>query len=200
MNLGKTLIVAAHLDDIEVGMGGYLSTLTEKQTDLICTYTACSGLHKIDEDRKNVFLENMNTLNIKTNLIDNYLDTTLTLDDITFIKKEISNIIAKYDIKTIFVVNNDTHNDHALIYDAVSICARQTRTKVDRMYAYQVYTNFDFKDFNCTMPFYSNLKYELIEKYEENINTIAIEGQDLVFGASIQELFAEKVKVIFDTI
>jgi len=142
----------------------------------------------------------MKKLGIEQNYTHGFLDTTLTDANIREVKDTISNIIKVKNIKTIFVINSDDHNDHKLIFEAVKICARQSKTSVNKLYAYQVYTNLDLKDFKCSIPFYTKEKYAMINNYNQDNNTIAIENQDLVFGANIQELYAEKVKVIFDTI
>ena len=198
--MNNILIIAAHLDDIEVGIGGFLSNLSEDITNNISTYTACNGLNTKDNNRLAVFHENMNTLNIYNNVVDNYSDTKLTLENMDNIKQIILNIILQQNIKTVFVINGDNHNDHKLIYEAVKICTRQSRTNVKKLYAYQVYTDFNLNEFNCSLPFYTNKKYEMIKKYNQNINVESIKNQDKVFGSSIQKNLAEKVKIVFDTI
>ena len=200
MKLGNTLIVAAHLDDIEVGIGGFLSNLSKKQSSKIITYTACNGLNVKDSLRLNTFFENMHTLNIKNNIVENYCDTELTQLDIKTIKEVLTNIINNHEIETVFVVNNDVHNDHKLIYNAVKICTRQTRTAVKRLYAYQVYTDFNLNEFNCSLPFDTNKKYKMLKKYNQNINVNAIKNQDKVFGSATMNKYAEKTKIVFDTI
>jgi len=200
MNLGKVLIIGAHLDDIEVGIGGFLSRLSKKVTNNIFTYTACNGLITKDNNRLEVFYENMNTLNIYNNIVDNYSDTKLTLENMNIIKQKILEIIMYNNIESIYVINGDNHNDHKLLYEAVKICARQSRTNVKRLYAYQVYTDFNLNNFNCSLPFYTYKKYEMIKKYNQNINVEAIKNQDKVFGSSVQKNLAEKVKIVFDTI
>lgn len=200
MKNSKILIIGAHLDDIEIGIGGFLSTLNTLQTNNIITYTVCNGLKVKDNARINTFITNMKTLGITENIIDNYLDTTININVINNIKESISNLINLNKIETVFVVNADTHTDHTLIFEATKLCARQQRTSVKRLYSYQVYTNLNFEQFNCTLPFDTNIKYKLIKNYNQNNNIKLIKSQDIVFGEMIQKSKAEKVRVIFDTI
>ena len=201
MNLGNILIVGAHLDDIEVGLGGFLSSLyISNDVPHIYTYIACCGLNKPDIDRKNTFITNMENINIRHNIIDKYLDTAITEGNINNIKEVINDILEAQSIQTVFVINSDGHKDHRKVFEMVRLCTRQSRSKVKRVYSYQVYTDFNLKEFNCTLPFNNELKYNMLQCYNQKLNINLIRKQDEVFGANTNGKYAEKVRIIYDTL
>ena len=131
----KNLIVIAHLDDLEIGMGGYAQTLSD--TFVLCF---CHG-RGYQKQRVKAFEKNMKTLDFGYKILD-YNDMELE----KILLKDISKEIEKY-IKpniNVYTLNGDIHQDHCIISRATQIACRPDRSGVNLLLQFKIPGNYPF--------------------------------------------------------
>jgi N-acetylglucosamine malate deacetylase 1 len=145
----NVLIIAAHPDDIELGMGGTLFKLTQKAETIICYHTTSGVYTDIYEKPVRNFSEILETtiksmaiLNLKPENILFNKSTNAT--DLLVNKKNISEIqklIIKYKITDIYThMEKDTyHQDHMATHLIAMAAARRY---VNNIYCFESIFNY----------------------------------------------------------
>lgn len=173
----RTLIVTAHLDDAEIGMGGYIinKALTEK-IKVICF---CQGRDK-ENSKARIKAAFTNAEEYKYDLVVlEYYDMTLEnvlLKDIT---KEIEDEITFFEPSKVFTLSeNDIHQDHKIVSHATKIACR--RSNVEEIYEFETPGSEPYSSsyFDTVYPLRNTLllKQHMVENYTtENIPTLSRE-------------------------
>lgn len=131
----RVLIITAHLDDVEFGMGGYLINSNEK----IKVITFCKGRDEINSHERLLTAFNLSQkYNYDLNVIGYYdmeLENIL-LKDIT---KIIENEIQDFNPDKVFTVHeNDIHQDHKIISHATKIACRPGKNNIKEIYEFKI--------------------------------------------------------------
>lgn len=185
------IFIGAHLDDIEIGCGAYLSYLNEKnETNNIKCIVLSEGLEnnsiKTSKKRREAFEINMEKLNIKeenytvinhridTHFHEHYNELKFYLNDLlknilneTKVSKEESKEGEKVEI---FFHKKDNHNDHTIINNLVKEIFRPFY--VDRLIEFEIpSSNLYNTDLNMNFNFIydesiKNKKQELLDSYK----------------------------------
>jgi len=115
------LFIGAHLDDIEIGCGAYISTLKHPKKSLAVPISFGHSLHKkeINIKRKEIFEKNMKELGTLfiSDENKNFLDTKF-FENQGIIKMKLLvllEIAKEYKIKEIYFHSEDNHQDHEIV-------------------------------------------------------------------------------------
>jgi hypothetical protein len=139
----STLIIAAHYDDIEIGMGGTLHSLVSSGCK-VDTFTLCGGSDISDDShniqiRENIFRLNTNGLT-STDYTEEFNSLTLH-QNIASVQDSILELIKNTKPTTIYVPGVDQHRDHNAINEAISVILNKTNSTIKypiEVYAYNI--------------------------------------------------------------
>lgn len=208
------LIIAAHPDDVEFGMGGTVAKLST--THHIEQLILCRGDHPgsehVHKSRTNAMHSNATQLGIKKTYKLMFSD--VKLDQVPFL--EVVEVIDSYvqQIKPRIVYTNhghDIHRDHCLVSEAVRVVTRPRKeSSVDELYEFSipgstewgseqsifnVYEDiaetFDIK-MNCISRYYTESR-----EYPDPTNIDKIKARDVYCGSLCGCNKAEAFKLIF---
>jgi N-acetylglucosamine malate deacetylase 1 len=194
------LIIAAHPDDAELGMGGTISKLSKDNNITLCIL--CKGNKPGKEFVKNKRIKalhkNIKTLGIKKLYMNNFND--VSLDTIPHIKltSYLNDIIDKVKPQIVFTNHeNDIHIDHYTLSKAVKVsCRPRNNNTIKALYEFPIpgSTEWSFKNVNYNtfidISKHSKKKYKCIKRYKTEINDLPdplnvdfIEYRDNYFGS-----------------
>ena len=166
----RTLIITAHLDDETFGIGGTLAQLCSKDAGEVFVYSFCSGRDAENSiKRKDAFCEIQTMLGFNY-IIGSYFDMTLEQQLLKELTLRVEELIDGFDPKRIITVcENDIHQDHKLVSQAVKIAARPSRKPIDELLEFQIpgtqpFTATYFDTVNDVSDVLS-LKQKMFQKY-----------------------------------
>lgn len=214
MNKNKTLIVAAHVDDFEIGMGGTVSKLC-KSGDVFAVIL-CKGDRPGHEDvesyRRDACIQNCKDVGISDVMFYQFNDTRLDTVPQTDLCNIISRAINKYRPGTIYTNHSkDVHNDHRVVSSCVRVASRmRTSSSVNELYEFSIpgstewsFNNDSFNTF-IDISDHVNDKMEMINRYKtelrpfpDPISLKAIMSRDIYNGSISGYESAEVFKMIF---
>jgi len=210
------LIIVAHPDDAEFGMGGTIAKLSTNNNITLCIL--CKGNRpythiNVQNDRQEALLKNKKILGIKT-LIQSSFDD-VSLDTVPHLKltSYLSKIINKFKPNIVFTnYEHDIHIDHQIISHAVRVaCRPRLNSTVNRLYEFSVpgsgEWNFKGIDYNTFIDIsdYTKKKYDSIQNYKtelqpspDPLSIEKIKTRDSFYGGNISTKFAEPFILIFN--
>jgi LmbE family N-acetylglucosaminyl deacetylase len=208
------VVIGAHLDDAEFGMGGTLAKLSNDYNITLCVFCKGNrpGSEYVQSSREDAIRNNITDLNISEYIQLDYSD--ISLDTIPFI--EISSCITKLVDKispyTVFThYSQDIHTDHKIISNATRVACRPREScSVHELYEYSIpgSTEWSFTDtkFNTFFDIsnYTHIKYECISRYKTEVKTEIdplnleyVKHRDLYYGGLFGYRAAEPFINIF---
>jgi len=204
-DLPTRLIIGAHPDDIILGMAGRLKIEQDKYNTHILTMCCGREDSKII-DRLHTDHSNLKELNCSINQ-QTFFDLKLDTIDNIKINKIIENEIRKIKPDEIFVIDEDNHYDHKIIYKAVMTATRsKARHQVKGIFAFELplMTNKTSSD-NIGYEYIdieevAEMKFTMLEKYlTERIDTREIEMIQKLWGLQSSNMFHcfEKYRTIY---
>lgn len=135
----RTLIVTAHLDDVEFGMGGTLIDMCLRSAEEVKLLVFCQGRDDVNTiERLDAIAKIQNELGFQIVVLPNY---DMTLEDLLMkdITKEIEEEIYSFNPERVFTVSeNDIHQDHKIVSRATKIACRPNRTNVKELYEFKI--------------------------------------------------------------
>ncbi len=164
------LIIVAHPDDAEFGMGGTISKLSKDNDITLCVL--CRGNRpgsnsNVEKERKKVLNENVKSLGISKLIQHVYDDVSLDKHSHLSITSYISSVISQ--IKPDIVYTNyseDIHIDHQLVSKAVRVaCRPRHNSSVNALYEFSIPGSgeWNFKGINYNI--FHNIEENIIVKY-----------------------------------
>jgi len=139
----KILIIVAHPDDAEFGMGGTISKLSKDNNITLCVL--CRGNRpdsnsNIEIMRKKALKENIKSLGIKKLIQHVYDDVSLDKHSTLSINKYVSSIICQVKPDIVYTnYSNDIHIDHQLVSKAVRVaCRPRFNSSVNALYEFSI--------------------------------------------------------------
>ena len=125
------LIIAAHPDDVEFGMGGTTAKLSKhnKVSQLILCKGDRPGNEHVQQDRQRTVHNNAQDLGVTDTQILNYSD--VKLDRVSFIDltATISDHIERVQPEVVYTNHEyDIHNDHKVTSQAVKVVTRPRKS------------------------------------------------------------------------
>lgn len=195
------LIIVAHPDDAEFGMGGTISKLSKTNNITLCVL--CRGNRpgvdsNIENERKKVLNKNIKSLGISKLIHHVYDDVNLDKHSHLSINKYISSIVSQ--IKPDIVYTNyseDIHIDHQLVSKAVRVaCRPRPNSSVNALYEFSIpgsgEWNFKGINYNTFHNIEENItvKYNCIDRYTtelqqspDPLSSEYIKYRDLYYGS-----------------
>lgn len=176
------LIIVAHPDDAELGMGGTISKLSKDHNITLCVLCKGNkpGKEFVENKRIKALLKNTKTLGIKKLYMNSFDD--VSLDTIPHIKitSYLNEIIDKIKPEIVFTNHeNDIHIDHHILSKAVKVsCRPKSNSTVKALYEFPIpgSTEWSFKNihFNTFIDItnHANKKYKCIKRYKTEINNL----------------------------
>lgn len=138
----RILIVAAHLDDVELGMGGTCTKLCENNhVDLL---VMCKGdrpgCEHVANFRLSITRKNIKEIGIDNLFVNDFSDVRLDEEAQIDIVNIITKTIAQSQPSVIYThYNKDVHKDHCIVSDAVRVAARlRESSPVDELYEFTI--------------------------------------------------------------
>ena len=214
----KILIIAAHPDDAEFGMGGTISKLSKDNNVTLCVL--CRGNRpgsnlNVENLRKNALNENIKSLGI-TKLIQHvYDDVSLDKHSNLSINSYISSIINQIQPNIVYTnYSNDIHIDHQIVSKSVRVaCRPRHNSPVTALYEFSIpgsgEWNFQGIDYNTYVNIEENInvKYKCINRYttelQQSPDPLSIEYikyRDLYYGSISGYRQAEPFICIFNRV
>ena len=211
----KILIIAAHPDDAEFGMGGTISKLSKDNNITLCVL--CRGNRPgnldVENARKKVLNENIKSLGI-TKLIQHvYDDVSLDRHSHLSITSYISSIISKVKPNIVYTnYSKDIHIDHQLVSKSVRVaCRPRHNSSVKSLYEFSIpgsgEWNFESINYNTFHNIEENIKtkYDCIDRYTtelqkspDPLSSEYIKYRDLYYGSIAGYKQAEPFICIFN--
>ena len=212
--MSSILIVASHLDDIEIAMGGTaLKLCAHNDVYSVIMTDGNPPTRPAHEQRISAFEENIKTMGIKRNYYLNYRDQYLFSYDLNEYVEKLQNIIDETKPECVYTQNADDVNiDHRITSEAVRVCTRPRITScVDTLYEFSVpgSTEWNNKYFNYNtvvditqqwpvkMSMISNFQTE-IRPEPDPCSLGTIKSRDEYHGGLFGYDKAEVFKLIFD--
>jgi LmbE family N-acetylglucosaminyl deacetylase len=212
--MNKTLIVAAHLDDFELGMGG---TAAKKcQCNEVYLLVLCKGdrpgHEKVGSPRKAACVDNCRDIGITNVVFYDYSDTRLDQIPQTELCDLIYNHIHTINPTTIYThYSNDVHKDHCIVSSITRVACRMRQSSpVNTLYEYTIPGSTEWghasRQFNVfeDITDFANDKMEMINRYytelrpePDPISLKMIEARDKYHGSLCGFDRAETFKLIF---
>lgn len=196
----KILIIAAHPDDAELGMGGTISKLSKNNDITLCILCKGNkpGKEYVENKRIKALQKNIKTLGIKKLYMNSFND--VSLDTVPHIKLTtyLNEIITKIKPQIVFTnYENDLHIDHKILSKAVKVsCRPKNNSTIQALYEFPIpgSTEWSFKNINYNtfidISKHSKSKYKCIKRYKTEINNLPdplnidfIEYRDFYFGS-----------------
>jgi LmbE family N-acetylglucosaminyl deacetylase len=218
--MSRTLIVTAHLDDFEIGMGGTAASLAVADTS-VKVVVLCRGdrpgSEHVATKRRHTSFANVKALGMVSNSffgldVLEYSDTKLDKIPQTELCNLISDYINEYEPTNVYThYDADIHSDHCIVSRATRVaCRMREASPVDKLLEFSIpgstewgYTKFDFNTyFDITR--YADKKMEMISKYSTEIRSAPdpissemISARDTYHGSLCGYSKAEVFKLIF---
>ncbi len=210
------LIIVAHPDDAEFGMGGTISKLSKDNNITLCVL--CRGNRpgsnpNVEKMRKKVLNENVESLGISKLIQHVYDDVSLDKHSHLSINNYVSSVISQIKPDIVFTnYSGDIHIDHELLSKAVRVaCRPRPNCTVTALYEFSIPGSgeWNFKGINYN-TFYNieeniKIKYNCIDKYITEIQPAPdptsseyIKYRDLYYGSISGYKQAEPFICIFN--
>ena len=213
----KVLIIAAHPDDAEFGMGGTLARLAET-----CEVTLCilckgdrPGVAESQSSRENALRANVKQLKIKQLFHNNFCDVSLDTIAFATISAYLTDIVDKVKPDTVFTnYKNDIHIDHRIVSAATRVACRPRKScSVTTLYEYPIAGSaewgFEGIVYNTffNIQNYTMLKYICIGRYKSEMKNSpdplsidSLKARDTYYGSLAGYDVAEAFICIFNKI
>jgi len=139
----NVLIIAPHPDDEVIGCGGVIKKMSDAgESVFVLVLTRGAPTMYSDEKIENVRHEARSAhkiLGVKESVFLDFYAPELDITPQAKISGEISNVIRKYDIDTLYIPHRgDIHHDHQAVFKASLVAARPTGNySVVNIYAYE---------------------------------------------------------------
>jgi LmbE family N-acetylglucosaminyl deacetylase len=215
--MNNILIVAAHLDDVELGMGGTVLKLTANKNNRVYVVMMCNGdvpnRPAIHHDRRHTtFLKNIKSMDVVDVYDFDYPSNQLQTIDSNDIVHKIDTVIAEIQPTVVYTHNrNDINRDHRIVSEAVRVCTRPRITSpVDALYEFPIpgstEWNYSAITYNVVedITLYHDKKLELFGRYDTEIRSFPdpmslekIKSRDEYYGSIYGYDKAEVFKLIF---
>lgn len=181
----RVLVIAAHMDDEVLGVGGTISK-HKNMGDLVSVcYVTDSSTCQYDGDEEKLNLKYDESKRVKAVLgIDEqfWLDfPDMKLDTVTIseIAKGLSGIVEKLDPTIIYThASGDLNKDHRLIHEASLIAARPISSSVFKIYNYEVPSSTEWGLTKFNPNTYSVLSEKNLEKKMKALEQYTLELRD----------------------
>jgi len=214
--MNNILIVVAHPDDAEFGMGGTIAKLSVQNKITLCVL--CKGNRPggdltVLEQRKEALIKNIKILGISELIHLSYDDVSLdSLSHLTLTKK-LNDIFLKVKPNMVFTnYSNDVHIDHQLVSKAVRVvCRPRSGSSINSLYEFSIPGSgeWNFQSINYNTFFdisnYTNEKYKTIlnyktelKKFPDPLSIEKIKNRDMYYGGIIGSNRAEPFICIFN--
>lgn len=210
----RYMIVTAHLDDFEIGMGGTAAKLCmDNDVYLIVLCQGDRPGHEyVGSPRKTVCIDNCNEIGVTDVVFYNYSDTKLDMVPQTEICNLIYDNIQKYKPTSIYTHNcSDVHKDHQIVSRCVRVAARMRRdSPVDELFEFNIPGSTEWSHEPVSYNAYVDIsetkevKNKLIKKYTTEVRSSPdpvsikmIEARDMYHGSLCGYNYAESFKIIF---
>ena len=174
------LIIVAHPDDAEFGMGGTISKLSKSNDITLCVL--CRGNRPgsksgIEIIRKQTLHKNIKSLGISKLIHHVYDDVSLDRHSHLSITSYITSVVDQIQPDTVFTnYSNDIHIDHELTSKAVRVaCRPRPNCSVTALYEFSIpgsgEWNFKGIDYNTffNIEKYTKIKYECVDGYKTEL-------------------------------
>lgn len=211
--MSDILIVTAHLDDFELGMGGTAGNIAKDNN--VTVVTLCRGdrpgYESVFESRVNACKANVEELGF--NLITfQYSDTKLDTIPQTELCNIIYNIILDETPDTVYThYDRDVHRDHQLVSNAVRVsCRMRESSPVNNLYEFSIPGStewgFDMLGFNKFVNVIDTYQQKLtmISRYTtelreapDPVSLDMIAARDSYHGSICGYQKAEAFKIVF---
>ncbi|MAF36193.1 hypothetical protein CL622_03690 [archaeon] len=209
------LIVTAHLDDVEIGMGGTCAKLCEhNHVDLL---TMCKGdrpgCEHVAGFRLKTTKENVKEMGIRKLHANGFSDVRLDEEAQLDIVNTITKTITQFQPDVIYThYNKDVHKDHCIVSDAVRVATRLRKTSpVDELYEFTIpgstewgYSERLFNVFEDISGWPSTMKMKAISRYTtelrsspDPISLDMIDARDRYHGSLCGYGKAEVFRLVF---
>ena len=195
------LIIVAHPDDAEFGMGGTISKLSNGNNITLCVL--CRGNRPgsksdIEIIRKQTLHKNIESLGISKLIHHVYDDVSLDRHSHLSITSYITSVVNQIQPDTVFTnYSNDVHIDHELTSKAVRVaCRPRPNCSVTELYEFSIPGSgeWNFKGINYNTFFnienYTKIKYECVDGYTtelqqppDPLSSEYIRYRDLYYGS-----------------
>jgi LmbE family N-acetylglucosaminyl deacetylase len=195
----RVLIFAAHLDDVEFGMGGTCAALSRSHQITLCVFCRGNrpGFEYVQKSRENAMAANIDDLRISEYLQLNYSD--LSLDTIPFIELSsyATSLVQKTAPEIVFThYSSDIHVDHRVVSNVTRVaCRPREGCSVKELYEYSIPGSTEWARSGIEYNTYfdisevSQIKYSCISRYETEVkseidplNLEYIKYRDLYYG------------------
>ena len=195
----RVLIFAAHLDDVEFGMGGTTALLSRDHEITLCVFCRGDrpGSEHVQQFREDAMTANLNDLHIAKYLQLGYSD--LSLDQIPFLKLSsyTTSLIQKTTPKIVFThYSQDIHSDHRIVSNATRVACRPREScSVKELYEYPIPGSTEWSHSGIEYNAYfdisecAQVKYNCISRYTTEVkseidplNLEYIKHRDLYYG------------------
>ena len=206
--MNKILIIVAHPDDAEFGMGGTISKLSKDNDITLCVL--CRGNRpgsdsNVENIRSKALNENVKSLGISKLIQHVYDDVSLDIYSHLSITSYISSVILQIQPDIVYTnYSEDIHIDHQLVSKSVRVaCRPRHNSSVNALYEF----NFKSINYNTFINIEKNtkIKYECIDKYStelqqspDPLSSEYIKYRDLYYGSVAGYTQAEPFICIFN--
>lgn len=208
------LIVTAHLDDFEIGMGGTAAALCKHNN--VYLVVLCRGdrpgYEHVSLPRKETCIDNCNKIGMSDITLYEYSDTTLDTIPQTEICNLIHDNIVKYNPSVVYTHNcSDVHKDHRIVSECVRVSTRMRKqSSVNELYEFTIPGSTEWSHIPVNYNVYvnisstRNIKNTIIEKYNtevrlspDPVSIDMIEARDRYYGSICGYSYAEAFRLIF---
>ena len=213
--MNKILIIVAHPDDAEFGMGGTISKLSKDNDISLCVLCRGNrpGSLNVENIRKKVLNENVESLGISKLIQHVYDDVSLDRHSHLSITSYISSIILQVKPNIVYTnYSKDIHIDHQLVSKSVRVACRPRRnSSVTSLYEFSIpgsgEWNFESINYNTFHNIEENIKtkYDCIDRYTtelqkspDPLSSEYIKYRDLYYGSIAGYKQAEPFICIFN--
>tara|TARA_R110000796_G_scaffold236514_1_gene355966 strand:+ start:262 stop:912 length:651 start_codon:yes stop_codon:yes gene_type:complete len=194
------LIIVAHPDDAEFGMGGTISKLSKSNNITLCVLCRGNrpgGKSDIEIIRKQTLHKNIKSLGISKLIHHVYDDVSLDRHSHLSITSYITSVVNQIQPDKVFTnYSNDVHIDHELTSKAVRVaCRPRPNCTVTELYEFSIPGSgeWNFKGINYNTFFnienYTKIKYECVDRYTtelqqspDPLSSEYIRYRDLYYG------------------
>lgn len=212
--MNTTLIIAAHLDDFELGMGGTASKLCTN--DNVHLLVLCKGdrpgHEKVGSPRKVACVNNCKDIGMHDVVFHDYSDTRLDQTSQTELCNLVQDQIQTIRPTTVYThYSDDVHKDHCIVSDVTRVACRMRQSSpVNKLYEYTIPGSTEWgyvpRQFNVfeDITDHANDKMEMINRYytelrdpPDPVSLSMIEARDKYHGSLCGCERAEIFKLIF---
>ena len=195
----RAIIFAAHLDDVEFGMGGTCAALAHDYKITLCVFCRGDrpGSKQVQQSREEAMNANINDLRIDEYLQLGYSD--MSLDTVSFLELSsyATSLVQKISPETVFThYSQDIHIDHRIVSQATRVaCRPREQCSVKELYEYPIPGSTEWSHSGVEYNTYfdisevSQTKYDCISRYETEVkseidplNLEYIKYRDLYYG------------------